>query len=602
MISFEQIKINVLMPSNEMRVVVMQPFIQFHSDPGTPPKEPFRWSDAAVSEQLNAINRALDISQNSFAGRGANFTLFPEYAIPGFEGVSIINNRISATDWPKDSIVIAGVHGISKSEYTDLCDMLDAVVSKTNAPDSVPDDQWVNCGVIWVKDHDSAIEVWAQPKARPAWPEMNVRCSDMFCGTTMYVFEGRYEPSGYPCRFMTFICFDWVASMAGTTVWRELLSQLNELWIEAQPALDWVFVIQHNTKPNHPSFLNNTYQFLTDPFYAFVQRDKAIVMHANTAVSQQPIRTGQGGFSACVFSPTAQLECNCQRPTVCTMPCSLRGSDILERCKDVVFREMGECIHVFSLRIPRFVIPDATDRTYPMPTASVYGTHASSDPRLCGGPVPAAVKWINDSLDILRPMSATLLSGRPLKAVAEVIEPSIVTSIRGINGHMAADRINWAACSFSDHKESRDIARRDNADLWEGLETDAMEHLLYSLTSVGLAYSLDVTGALLHGSIQTDNGFVQVVAIRGNTYEDCRLHYDTLVPKQGSDPVLVIARDRDNFDAAPEEFLRLDEINGESGLAFVNYQMLVNTCRIVADTHTLKEKLDAFLPGPRRII
>jgi hypothetical protein len=588
------------MPSDEVRVVAMQPFIRFRSDPGLPPREPFRWSEDAVVEQLNGINRVLDISQRSFANRGANFTLFPEYAVPGIEGVSIINDRILETNWPKESIIIAGVHGITKSEYADLCDMLGAVVSQSNAPDSVRNDQWVNCGVIWVKDVDGTVSSWLQPKVRPAWLEMNVSCSDMFCGTTMYVFEGRYEPTGYPCRFVTFVCFDWVASPAGTTVWRELVTQLNELQNEA--ALDWVFVIQHNKQPNHPSFLNNTYQFLTDTSYAFVQRDKAIVVHANTAVSPWPVRNGQGGFSACVFSPSAQLECNGSRPTVCTQPGSLRGSDILERCKDVVFREMGECIHVFKVRIPRFVNPDATDRTCPLPTADVYDTRDSGDPRLCGGPIPAAVKWINDSLDTIRPMSATVLSSRPLKATAQAVEPSIVTGIRAINGHTAVDRVNWAACSYSNGAESRDMNRRSNADLWSQPETDAMEHLLHSLTAIGMAYSLDVTGAVLHGSIQIDEGFVQIVAIRGYTYQDCRCHYDSLVRQQGPDPVLVIARDRDNFPAAREEFLRLDEIDGERGLAFVDYQTLVNACRTEADTNTLKEMLNAFLPGPRRII
>ena len=600
MIAVEQVKINVRMPSDEVRVVAMQPFIRFRSDPDAPPREPFRWSEDAVSEQLNGINRVLDISQGSFTNRGANFTLFPEYAVPGIEGVSIIKDRILEADWPKESIIIAGVHGITKSNYAELCDMLGAVVSQSNAPDSIRDDQWVNCGVIWVKDVDGTVNSWLQPKVRPAWQEMNVTCSDMFCGTTMYVFEGRYEPTGYPCRFVTFVCFDWVASPAGTTVWRELVTLLNDL--QNETALDWVFVIQHNKKPNHASFLNNTYQFLTDTSYAFVQRDKAIIVHANTAVSPQPVRNGQGGFSACVFSPSALLECSGNRPTVCTQPGSLRGSDILERCKDVVFREMGECIHVFSVRVPRFVNPDATDRTCPLPTAGVYDTHDSGDPRLCGGPVPAAVKWINDSLDIIRPMSATVLSSRPLKATAEAIEPSIVDGIRAINGHTAADRVNWAACSYSNGTESRSMIRRSNADLWSQPETDAMEHLLHSLTAIGMAYSLDVSDATLHGSIQIDEGFVQIVAIRGYTYQDCRRHYDSLVRQRGPDPILVIARDHDNFCAAPEEFLRLDEIEGERGLTFVDYQTLVNACRTEADTNTLREKLDAFLPGPHRII
>ena len=251
MIDVEQITVNVRMPSDEVRIVAMQPFVQFHSET----EEPFRWSDDAVDVQLAAIRRTLDIAQDVFAGRAANFTLFPEYAIPGTAGATVIDERISSATWPNGSIIIAGVHGIPKHEYKDLCEMLTAQVNQSNAPDSVPDDQWVNCCVIWVKDLDGVLQKWVQPKVRPAWAEMNVVCRDMFCGSNVYVFECKYEPSGYPCRFVTLVCFDWVASVAGTTVRHELLAKLNELWADVPTPLHWVFVVQHNPGPNHQSFL-----------------------------------------------------------------------------------------------------------------------------------------------------------------------------------------------------------------------------------------------------------------------------------------------------------------------------------------------------------
>jgi hypothetical protein len=597
-IEVEQITVNVRMPSEEVRIVAMQPFIKFASTT----EEPFRWTNDAVEVQLAAIRRTLDITVGGFGGRSANFTLFPEYAIPGIDGAAVINERISAHEWPNESIIIAGLHGIPKAEYRKLCDMLTAHVSQSNKPDLVPDDKWVNCCVIWVKEREGVVRKWVQPKVRPAWPEMNVTCNDMFCGSNLYVFECQYEPSGYPCRFVPLICFDWVASVAGATVCQELLTKLNHLWAQSQPALDWVFVVQHNTEPNHPSFLNSTYRFLTDPAYAFVQRDKAIVLHANTAISPHPARTGQGGFSACVFSPSAQLDCNSCRPTVCMQPRSLRASNILEHCKDVVFREMGECIHAFTVRVPRFVTPDATDRTYPLPLAHVHATCDSSDSRLPGGSVPAAVKWVNDSLDGVERMSATALAECPLKVNAEAIERAIIDAMRPSDGHAASDSVNWAACSFSYGNVSRDESLRLNSDLWGAVEAEALKHVLHSLTSLELAYNLEFEGALLHGAIQGDGGFVQVVAIRGDTHQDCRLHYDKLVPKLGADPVLVIARDRDNLSPTAEEYAKIYETVGEGGLAFLDYQTLVTNCREAADKNTLKEHLDVFLPGHRRII
>lgn len=599
MIDVEQITVNVRMPSDEVRIVAMQPFIKLHSTT----EEPFRWSDGAARVQLAAIHRTLDIAMDGFGGRSANFTLFPEYAIPGIAGAAAINDRISANEWPDESIIMGGVHGISKDEYRELCDVLTAHVSQPNAPNSLPDNQWVNCCVIWVKDREGVVQKWVQLKVRPAWPEMRVTCNDMFCGSNVYVFECKYEPSGYPCRFVTMICFDWVASVAGSTVCHELLAKLTELRTPNPTPLDWVFVLQHNPGPNHRSFLNSTYQFLTDAnTHPFIERDKAIAVHANTAVSPHPARTGLGGFSACVFSPSAQLDCNSCRPTICMQTSSLRESNILERCKDVVFREMGECIHAFTVRVPRFVTPDATDRTFPLPLAHVHAVGYSNDPRLPGGPVPAAVKWVSDSLDGVNRVSATALADCPLKVQAEAIEPAIINAMRISDGHIASDYVNWAACSFSHRNESRDKSRRLNADLWGAPETEALEHVLHSLTSLGLAYGLAAGNAVLHGAMQNDEGFIQVVAIRGDTHQDCRLHYDEHIPHQGTDPVVVIARDRDNLRPTREEYLRIYETAGESGLAFLDYQTLASRCRNSPDNDTLKRHLDDFLPKRRRII
>ena len=599
MIDVELITINVRMPSDEVRIVAMQPFINFHSTT----EEPFRWSNDATNLQLAAIHRTLDIALNSFGGRSVNFTLFPEYAVPGIDGATIINSRISTDEWPNESIIIAGVHGISKDEYRELCDLLSAQVSQSNVPNSVPDDKWVNCCIIWVKDREGIVQKWVQPKVRPAWPEMTVPCNDMFCGTNVYVFECQYGPSGYPCRFVTLICFDWVASIAGTTVCHELLAKLTELRAPNPTPLDWVFVVQHNPGPNHQAFLNCTYQFLTDTnTYPFIERDKAIVVHSNTAVSPSPARTGLGGFSACVFSPSAQLDCNSCRPTVCMQPRLLRKNNTLERCKDIVFREMGECIHAFTVRVPRFVTPDATDRTYPLPLAHVHAVCYSTDPRLSGCQIPAAVKWINDSLDTIERVSAFELVGCPLKVKAEIIEPTIIDAMRLCEGHIASKSVNWAACSFSHKNESRNENHRLNSDFWESEETDAIKHVLHSLTTLGLAYSLEFKSAALHGAIQDDEGFVQVVAIRGDTHEDCRLHYDKFIPKLSTDPVLVIARDRDNLKPTTEEYLKIYETQKEGGLAFLDYQTLISNCRSATDSNTLKEQLHDILPRHNRII
>jgi len=283
-------------------------------------------------------------------------------------------------------------------------------------------------------------------------------------------------------------------------------------------------------------------------------------------------------------------------------PGSLRGTDRLGRCKDVVFREMGECIHVFWVRVPHFITGTAPDRTYPLVHAHVHAASELADPRLCSGPVPTTTKWINDSLDCVVRLSATALAGRPLEAVATTVEPAVIEGTRKRVGHAAAELVEWAACSFCHGKQSREANQRHQADLWEQPETDALEHIIHSLTLLGMTYDLEVADSSLHGRMDGDAGYVQVVAIRGETYEDCRLHYDRTVPKLGSDLVLVIARDRDNLVPAPEEFQRVYEAGGGRGLKFLAYQTLVTCCRITEDKDALRRSLDDILPTDQRII
>jgi hypothetical protein len=599
MIDVELVNINVQLPSDELRIVAMQPFIKFHSNT----EEPYQWTEDSIIAQEEAISRTLDNAQNGFCGHGANFTIFPEYSVPGYSGVSKIHKRVLSEDWKNDTIIIAGIHGILKHEYNDICECLSAHVSESNSSKSILDSNWVNCCVIWVKDRNGIVQTWIQPKVRPAWPEMDVTCNDMFCGSTIYVFECQYTPSGYPCRFVTLICFDWVASIAGNTVSNELLIKLTELRERIPTQLDLIFVIQHNSRPNHPSFLSTTFRFLTDnATHPFVERDKAIVFHANTAVSQNPCRYGFGGFSACVFSPSAQFDCNPCRPTVYMKPSFIRRSNILERCKDIVFREMGECIHEFTIRVPRFVTPDATDRTYPLPNAIVHGLHESMDPRLSGHSVPAAVKWICDSLDDIELVSETALSNCQLQREAQIIEPDIINKIRLFDGHKDENLIYWATCRIIDGEDIRNVGQRVDADKWDKLEDEALMHVIHSLTCVGLAYKISFENALLHSALETHSGFIQVVAIRGDSHQDCQLHFNKYVQYSGSDPVIIITHD--NYDCIPtaDEYRRLDEPFGEKGFAFLDYITLMNLCRSADNKESIKARINDILPENSRII
>lgn len=597
-ITVEKVLIDITVPADEVRVIAMQPFIVFPDNA----VEPYRWLTEAVPRQLNNIQRTLDLARNAFSGDGAHFTLFPEYAVPGIQGAALIDNVIRSNNWPTGSVIIGGIDGLPKADYQQLCDSLSLQFSAGNAPACIENNQWVNCCVVWVKNAQGAIARWVQPKIRPAWPELNVLYNDMFRGQMVYLYEARYAPTGYPCRFVTLICFDWVASVAGITVCDELLAGLSEGLNDPMP-LHWAFVIQHNPGPNHPSFLNSSFRFLTDSAsYPFVERDNAVIIHANTAVASTPARDGKGAFSACILSPNAQVDCTGCRPTICMQPSKLRANPTLQRCHDVVFREMGECIHTFTVRVPKFISPGVSDRTCPLPRASVHPVAPSEDARLPGGPVPASVKWMNDSLDKMPPPSEVAYDGCPLKAKSKVAEESVCLSLRKRDGLAALETVQWATCSYSKGRKSRDVERLRNADVWDATEADALKHVVFSLTALGIAYTLHCDGTVLHACIETGNGHIQVVAIRGGTHQDCRQHIDDLVPKDSNDPLLLISRDNENLTPTQEEYLKLDELIGETGMAFHDYNTLITTCRNANSGQDLREKLDGILPGYRRII
>lgn len=598
MIDVKLVPIDINVPSNFVRMVTMQPFIQIDSS-----QEPYRWEPAAQKSQMDAIARTLEVASDQSQGPPAKFTIFPEYSLPGSDAVNLVEAKLFSEEWPNETVVIAGVDGLSKSDYADLCQNLDVTIAPQNTPDRVQNNQWVNCCFIWVKDRHGNLQRWIQPKIRPAWPELKLRYSDMFQGSAVYVFECQYTPTRYPCRFLSLLCYDWVGRISDNTVSDEVLQQLNTQWFGNPKPLHWAFVIQYNPKPNHPSFLISTYNFLTDRTqYQFVERDYAAVIHVNTAVSNKPARLGHYAFSACIFSPDANFDCDCCRPTVCMQPASLRGESILSHCKDIVFREMGECIHSFEIRVPRFVKPDATDRSYPMVNAYVHGTGALDDPRLPGTFVPASVKWINDILDIIEKVSETDLNGCPLQVQAEKVEPDIITALRYTEPNIIESKMKLAVTDFSKGDKTRTENILKNPDAWEGNEAEGLVHIMHSLTALGLSYIIDATNSVLHASLDTNNGFIQVVAIKGETHQDCRQHFDSAISVSSPDPIIIITRDHSNLRPTRREVSKIFDTGLEAGLKILDYNSLISMCRDSNDTQELRGTLDGYLPKDRRII
>lgn len=390
---------NVLLPTHLVGVVVMQPFLNLTG-------EPFRCLPAHKAERLAALERTLGIAKAADHGAGkTHFTLFPEYSIPGMDGILHIEAILRDPSWPSGTIVVGGTDALSKGDYTTLCGEPDTFVDlDRNGPTHVPANEWVNCCITWVKGGGGELSRWLQPKLAPAWPEQNIAHTQMFHGQSMFLFRCSFD-NGSPCRFFSLLCFDWIGAVDGQLIPKQILAQIQAKGQEV--SLSWVFVPQHNKKPSHAAFLTGVAEFFEETNFPLVFRHRCSVVFANTAGRETPGRATDNGCSGFVLSPLSPFDLLGCHPTYSGRPRLLRGSDALGQCKDTLFREKGACIHSFSQNL---LAPlGAAGHSLPIYRANVHSIAAgATDPRAPGTYVTAAVKWVNDALDELPCLSQQL--------------------------------------------------------------------------------------------------------------------------------------------------------------------------------------------------
>ena len=103
-----------------------------------------------------------------------------------------------------------GVDALSKQDFLTVAasarTYLDVV---GNDLGRIAGNEWINCGITWVKGADGTVERWLQPKLSPAWPEQNVLYQDMFHGNSVFAFKGTLN-NGTHYRFCSLVCFDWI--------------------------------------------------------------------------------------------------------------------------------------------------------------------------------------------------------------------------------------------------------------------------------------------------------------------------------------------------------------------------------------------------------
>ena len=572
----EEQPLAVTLPSTSTTMLLVQPFLEFES----PLQEPFPLSQACEQRLSDAIDGVFE----RHASRRPHVILFPEFALPGVAGVQRAIDHLAAPTVAAPTIVIGGVSGLSKEQYELLCQLPEIEsVDLVNAPQRVRGTEWVNTSITLVKEDNSALKLWVQPKLSASWPEANYGHQSMFEGRAVRIFRVRFD-NDVPCRFLSFLCFDWVGQKDGQPVPEALLQEYDQICraTGAPQDLQWVFVLQHNPEPNHATFLTATHRFLTQPVYPFVRRRDAAVIMTSTASSRQPMRRGPHGFSSLVFGPQAPFDRDGCRPTFATQSSRLRQSQVLEPCNDVVFREMGECLHLADVRVPNFVVADPTDRTAPLEQAWVVPLLGDVvDPRIPGEQVPAVVKWVNDELDDAPDFCTQYFDGKSIETAMRVTHRRIVDGYRRLRSQDLELRI-YAACAARASKEKDGADNTSEVDTtWDAEERGGLRHVIQTLTLVGGAISVSVVDAQLHGRC-SEHG-VEIAAISGTTHPDCVSALKRLAVRTHS-PILFVSQDDQNARLLPREVESFADPRGGAGVKFTDSHALLNAARTNAPT------------------
>jgi hypothetical protein len=518
--------------------------------------------------------------------------VFPEYTIPGLEGIAKIDAAMAAGDWPSGTVVVGGIEGMTPAQFRAFVAMPGVELdTEANGLGRLQGHHWVNCCVTWVKVPSGEVRRWVQPKISPAWTEKNVSHNSMYCGGSVFVFKGRFV-NGRPFRFHSLLCFDWIGTVGDKRVWEWVLSHTNTAAsaVDAVLPLTWVFVVQCNDEPCHASFMGQVQPFFNPNTYTSVERRGTCLVMANVAGNDRPGRVQQYGRSAVIHGPMQFAKGTCMG-TYSHGGERYRPGNPLENLSDSIFRESGACIHSFFQVDATHAPQGVAGRTTALRNATVHPFPGLDCPRANGGLVPAATKWLHDVLDEDRSL-ATMHPTYPL-AVASVAPSAATTDALRTLESKAAEHSVRVAC----------VEPNATPDGWDAKESSAVVHMQQTLSLLRLSgHDCQIHGQLAHATIQGDKPF-DLVAVRGQTHSEADKHVEAASVRSRL-PLVIVSRDEYNTVWGRDEMTILDTsgptdevdiTDPRSATRRIGYQTLLDAFRTAGTVAKLSEDLYAVL-------
>jgi len=371
--------LDVDLPSDRLCMVMAQPFFRIQqTDNG------LKIDRSILENHKRMIRFSLELVSNlSFenATHKTNFALFPELCLP-FDIVSELRDCIS-NSWPPNSILMGGIEGINGREYSVL-------LENSNNPAETEGDlpgvaNYINCGIIIVKDKNEEVSVYLQPKIKASENEQAI---GMVEGEHVFLFK----TTNY--NFLCLICFDFIGRDQTSPV-RLIQDMMQQLGCDVPEGyclnLDVIFVLQCNEDPSHRCFQDSARILLHEGRGKIETRS---VVFVNTAAEYFG-SSRQYGKSAFYFPRgTWTIMDRGRYPVNHTF--ALERTDYA--CERARLREDGPCIHSI-VYIPRKALGgDSGDIRYPLvPPPLCYKVKLDGSLE-DGRVVPALEKIVSDNL------------------------------------------------------------------------------------------------------------------------------------------------------------------------------------------------------------
>lgn len=452
-----------------MGMLIVQPEYELVSG-GTVPfriAEGFRRAQTALIEQAFQVREA----ENQERDLPIPFILFPETAIPlrDPDGLECLRQQLEQVQG--DIVFIGGLEGLSPEEARSMADMFAPGVDA--ARPTCGAGAFVNVCVIAVKWASGRLRWHFQAKLRPSqWEQQR----NMARGQRVLYFVA---PG---VAFLCQICFDHFAAEGEEPLNTALCHRLIERSQPNAAPLDFVFVPQCNPQPAHPSVRQNTRHLLSYSNRA-LKNDMAAVVVVNKAASVQgSSEYGRSGF-----------HYRAGRWQIPTLDVGPKGYELYDRddVTSAVFRKRTHAIHVATLVPPSHNIGDPRNPRRPLDNPRSYLIAEGCDVTPCSclpGTTCAVGRFVEcDCLPCK--LHDVLLVALPRKDEKRRWQGFDAGQGQLLERHYGEVRERLLTLGSTRARElvylllhMHDKDKRNNPDLWLGLQTEAVVELLSALS------------------------------------------------------------------------------------------------------------------------